>query len=299
MSDRTLLFTPPKKILLATDLSARSDRALDRATELARRWDAELVVVHAVEGDAHIGPEYRGLPAWRGPPDIASRVEAQIREDVRGECPRLQVRVREGDAVGVILDAIEEEGCDLVVLALGRYRPLGWPPLGRTIDELFRRSPVSVLVVKRRPGGPYTHLLVGTDFTDEARIGLETAAGAFPDAEIAVMHAFEIPYRSLLLDSPLAREFGEMEHSTIAQFVQGADLPAEVKARVATLIEHGPPDVMLGAYVMEKGADLTVIGAFERGRLFHTIVGGFGPRIVSAVPSDVLVVRPQRAEAPG
>ncbi len=28
---------PPKKILLATDLSARGDRALDRAAHLARR----------------------------------------------------------------------------------------------------------------------------------------------------------------------------------------------------------------------------------------------------------------------
>ena len=49
---------------------------------------------------------------------------------------------------------------------------------------------------------------------------------------------------------------------------------------------------MLASNVVEQGADLTVIGAYERGRLFHTLVVGKGPRIVETVPNDVLVVRP-------
>ena len=54
---------------------------------------------------------------------------------------------------------------------------------------------------------------------------------------------------------------------------------------------------MLSAYVMEQGADLTVVGAYGRGRIFHTLVGGNGPRIVEATPSDILVVRAQRDAA--
>ena len=38
-----------KKLLMATDLSARSDRALQRALALAREHKAELEVVHVVE----------------------------------------------------------------------------------------------------------------------------------------------------------------------------------------------------------------------------------------------------------
>ena len=34
---------PPRGILLASDLGARSDRAFDRAVQLARAWDARLV----------------------------------------------------------------------------------------------------------------------------------------------------------------------------------------------------------------------------------------------------------------
>lgn len=291
--------TPPKRILLATDLSGRGDRALDRATQLANAWDAELVVVHALEGDGFTAPEYQGLPSWRRPPNSIPMLEAQIRDDIRGPCPRLKIHVEEGPTLRVILEAQEREQCDLIVVGLGRQRVFGWPPLGKTIDELFRQSPVSVLVVKRRPAGPYAHLLVGTDFTEEARLGLETAARFFPQATVALMHAFEMPYRALLIDSQLSRDFGEMERATLKAFADEAQLASGVHERLRLLIEHGAPELMLSSYVLEQGADLTVIGAYERSRLFHAMVGGKGPRIVEAVPSDVLVVRAQRpAEAP-
>lgn len=254
-------------------------------------------MVHAMEDLSHAGPEYQGLPSWRRPPNSAASIEAQIRDDVRGECPRLRVHVQEGDATSVILETIDREACDLVVLGLGRQRPFGWPPTSKTIDQLFRQSPVSVLVVKRRPNGPYAHILVGTDFSDEARFGLEVAAASFPEATFAVMHAFDIPYRSLLLDTPLSRDFGEMERATLAEFIAEAKLPDDVRSHIVPLIEHGPPEAMLSAYAIERGADLTVIGAYERSRLFHAVVRGFGPRIVEVVPNDVLVVRAQRTSA--
>ena len=115
----------PKRILLGTDLSARGDRALDRATQLATAWNAELLVVHAVEGEGHVPNDLQGLPSWRRGPDGLGLIERQIREDIRGPCPGLRVQVEEGPAVQVILDAIRREGCDFVVLGQGRRRPLG------------------------------------------------------------------------------------------------------------------------------------------------------------------------------
>lgn len=282
--------------MLATDLSGSSDRALDRATLLANRWNAELHIVHAMESSSEL--DHHGLPSWRQPPDDLERVERQIRAEVRGDCPRLKVHLREGSPIKAILETIEAEQCDLVVVGLGRSRFFGWPPLGKTTDELFRRSPASVLVVKNRPRGPYRRLLVGADFTAEARMGLEAAARLFPEADLTVMHAFELPYRALLLDSQLSRDFGEMERTSLSEFVAEADLPDAARGKVETLIEHGPPEVMLSAYATEHGADLCVIGAYERSLLFHAIVVGKGPRIVEAAPSDILVVRAQKGPEP-
>jgi nucleotide-binding universal stress UspA family protein len=289
---------PSKKhrLLLATDLSARGDRALDRAAFLARQWDAELVVFHALQPDPLRTLSARGedAPSWRRPPDPRRAAEDRIRQDLREEGVKYSVIVEEGDIVEAILKVVEREACDLIVLGTARDETLGRMMLGNTVDHLVRRSPVSVLVVKSRPRGAYKHMLVGTDFTDESRHGLEVAARAFPDAVITLMHAFQLPYRSLLSDSALSRDFSSMEMQEMKTFLDGAALSDAARARVHPIIEHGPPEIMFRTFVEERGADLTVIGAFGRGLMFHVLVGGNAQRIVDATPSDVLVVRAPR-----
>jgi nucleotide-binding universal stress UspA family protein len=285
--------SPPKRIVLATDLSGAGDRALDRATELANGWDAELLIVHALETGGQ-GDDAQNLPSWRRPPDLAAVVERQVREDIRGAGPRLRFHVEEGNPLKVILEAVDREQADLLIVGMGRGGALGG--LSHTVDELFRRSPASMLVVKTRPNGPYGHILIGTDYSNEASIGLQVAATLFPSARATLMHAYDMPYRNLYLDPGLAEGFGAVEKDTMSAWLREADLPAAVADRITPLIEHGAPESMLAAYVREHGADLTVVGAYERGVLFHTFIRGAGPRIVQSAPSDVLVVR---AERPG
>lgn len=50
----------PKRILLATDLSARCDEALDRAVQLAAQCGATMHVLHVIEKHAKFH-----LPSWR------------------------------------------------------------------------------------------------------------------------------------------------------------------------------------------------------------------------------------------
>lgn len=289
---------PSKKprLLLATDLSARGDRALDRAAVLARQWDADLVVFHVLQPDPMRAANAReqDAPSWRRPPDPRRAAEDRIRQDLMEETISYSVIVEEGDVVDAILKAVEREACDLIVLGTARDETLGRMMLGNTVDHLVRRAPVSVLVVKSRPRGAYKHLLVGTDFTDESRHGLEVAAKAFPDAVITLMHAFQLPYRSLLSDTALGREFSSMEMGEMKTFLDAAALSDEARSRVHPIIEHGPPDLTFRTFVEERGADLTVIGAFGRGLMFHVLIGGNAQRIVDATPGDVLVVRAPR-----
>jgi nucleotide-binding universal stress UspA family protein len=288
MTDAAWPAVPPSRILVATDLSAQADRAADRAAQLARIWNAELVVLHALE---EIAPwrDTALVPSWQSPPDLAARIERQLREDFADLVP-VEVRIVERPAAEAVLTAVKADRCDLIVVGEGRHRPMGG--LGATLSELFRSAPVSVLVAKQRVRGPYRRLLVGTDYTDEALIGFETAAQLFPAASFTLMHAFELPYRSLMADNRLGRDFQSMERETIDAFVRKARLPESVRGNVETLVEHGPPSEMLFRYGLDHQVDLTVIGAYERGRLFHALLGGEGPRILESVTTDILVVRP-------
>lgn len=290
--------TPPRKILLATDLGARSDRALDRAAQLARQWNSKLLVVHAFEQLPFNSKwtEYDETPSWRRPPDPAHAIEQQIRHDLQEEVTDVEICIQEGEPSKVVMETAEREKADLIVLGAPRGQVLGRTLLGDTIETLVRKAPVSVLVVKNRPRGAYRHVLVGTDFSEESRHGLGIATTLLPDASFALMHAFEMPYRALMLNTKLSQDFSAMEADTIQTFLAEAKLSPDISARVRPMIEHGSPERMLSQYVLERSVDLTVIGAYSRSLAFHLIIGGTARRIVNAVSSDVLVVRAPRAD---
>ena len=283
--------TPPNRILLATDLSARCDRALDRAAQLARQWQLPLLVVHASSrAAAEPWPVAEDVPSWRQLPDRAALIERQIRRDLDERISELTVHVAEGGPAEVILEAAACDGSDLIVLG-APSGSLGGGLLGNTVEQLVRKSPASLLVVKNRPHGAYRHILVGTDFTAESRHGLNAAVALFPGAGFTLMHALDIPYQSLWLDPAHRQDFVRMEMATIEAFITSAALPDDVRQQILPLVEHGHPEIMLRNYVLEKDADLTVIGALNRNLAFHILIGGTARRIVQAVPGDILVVR--------
>lgn len=287
MTDHAPPLAPPRRILLATDLRSHCDRALDRAVQLARQWQAELHVVHVLPpGNEESWPT---APTWRQPPTTAAMAERQIHRDLREEVPGLAVHIAEGDPAQAILQTAMRQQCDLVVL--GTREAVAHGTTGHVTGLLLRKSPASLLVVRERPHGGYAHVLVGTDFTAESRHGLIAAAGWFPTTRLALMHVLDIPYKSLWLDAGRGEELARMEMATMQAFLADTPLPDEVRSQVLPLVEHGHPETMLREYVVEKEADLVVISAFRRGLAFHLLVGGTSRRIVPAIPTDVLLVR--------
>src|SRR5689334_3395272 len=78
---------PLRKVLLATDLSARGDRALERAVAIAIDRQAHLTVLHAFEeiDDTNLTYGAHRAPSWRAPPDAIGLAKRRIREGLRAE----------------------------------------------------------------------------------------------------------------------------------------------------------------------------------------------------------------------
>ncbi len=282
----------PRRLLLATDLSSRGDRALDRAARLARDWRAELHVVHAVEAAAPSVPVGVDADAYlREHPDPTLTATRRLRR-LLGDLPA-RLHVEPAPAAQAILRVVEREDCELIVLGESRERLVA--PLERTAEEVVRKAPVSVLAVRERPTGPYRQLLVGTDFSDEARQALARAAALFPDAAVVLMHAQPVPYAGLLKLSDsgdgAARRLEELR-----AHLDAAALPEARRQSIRLEVGSGTPAAVLRQHLLETDSDLTVIGAHPRGMLFDAVVGSTR-QIVDAIPGDVLVVRARRAGA--
>ena len=280
----------PRRILLATDLSSRADRAFDRAVQLCSLWRAELHVVHAVDAMPPSIPFGVDADAYlRARPDPRAEALAQLRRMLTREQVQARVHIEEGPVPRAILATVEREGCDFVVMGENRDRLLG--PIEDALDYVVRSSPVSVLAVRDRPYGPYRQLIVGTDFTDESRQALATSARWFPGAQIAFLHAYSMPYSGLVPRE--SREWADEQLARLRAHLDDTDLPPEVRATIRLRVDAGSPSIVLRGHAQELEADLTVIGAHPRGLLFDAVVGS-SRLIIDTIPGDVLIVRAVR-----
>lgn len=295
MADQPWSLRPPQCVLLATDLSSRCDRALDRAAHLANLWGARLVVLNVIAPvDPRRMEDLEDMPSWRRPLDPARAAAAQVRRDLGDRLPAVNVRVAEGDPVAAIEAVAEEEGAELIVTGVARDETLGRYILGSTVERLARRTPIPLLVVKSRLR-LYEEVLVATDFSPSSQHALTAAATFFPGARLSLLHGWEAPFPGFL-DNPAFREdWRRQQEQAGTTFVAGAPISPAQREAIQVLIEHGCPEVLTRAYMQDNGVDLVVVGTHGLGAVFDRPLGGTAKRILEFAPGDVMLVREPRA----
>jgi nucleotide-binding universal stress UspA family protein len=104
-----------RNVLLAADLSARGDRALERAVAIATTHQAQLTVLHVIEELDESNLTYRShpTPSWRAPPDALQIAKLRIRQglhvDLGDALERATIRIEDGEPAEVIERIAESE----------------------------------------------------------------------------------------------------------------------------------------------------------------------------------------------
>ena len=287
-----LFLDPPRTIVLATDLSARCDRAFDRAVSLARRWDAELIALTVVETDP-AAQRREARPSWRRKATPAELAQRQLRADLAGAGIRAGTRVAHGEPVTAILDAVADSGAGLIVTGLARDETLGRFSLGNTVDRLARRAAVPLLVVRKRVHGDYQRIVAASDFSDASRRALETAASWFDAAVLTLLHTYDPPYANLMERSTMREDFRAVAVEDCERFT--ATLAPPLRARLATRVEFGAPEDLLNDYAIESDSDLAVLGSHGRSALYDIMIGSVARRVLEQSAIDVLLVPEPKA----
>ena len=131
-----------KKILVGTDTTASADLAVQRAAELARLSEAELVVVNVRSSGAQH--------------DAADPKKAADPDRYLAEMPRrfpqvdLRTRSETGDPAVRLVEVAESERADTIVLGNRGMHSSWWRVRDSLPNLVLRHAPCSVFIVDTR-----------------------------------------------------------------------------------------------------------------------------------------------------
>jgi nucleotide-binding universal stress UspA family protein len=279
-----------ERILVATDFSTRSDRALRRAAMIARQVNASLALLHVVDADR---PE-RLIAVERAEALSVLAETAHTLRSADGIAAEPLVRV--DDVHDGILSAAEQIGADLIVLGPHR-RGLRDVFIGTTVERVVRRSRFPLLVAVQPPSASYERTLLALDF-DEASKSAGRAAlamGIFRHTHVIVMHAFDAPAEGMLrrsMDTTGAIEdYVASERSAAVERLHGLvrelGLPAHGQ-KVAAI--NGTPARSIFESARSEDADLIVLGTNQRKGFERLLIGSVTEDVIRDAHRDVLII---------
>ena len=278
-----------KSILIATDLSARSDRAIERAARLASQHHAELTVVHVVDEDLPTSIADAQAAAAR------QAIEEHVQTLAAGEGPRIAVEVVFGSGSADILDMSEKTQAEMIVLGMHRKDALLDIFRGTTAERVVRTSTVPVLLVRERAGHPYGRIMVGVDFSVYSRRAVEFAARLVPDGEFHLVHAYDVPFSAFIqgqdtrreISKRVAAQFQEMVEKEMAAFLSTVEGKA---VKFEQVMQQGVAHEVLHQQVAKLKPDLLVVGTHGKTGVARAVLGSMSEDLLRDPPCDVLAV---------
>lgn len=277
-----------KKLLVATDLSARSDRALQRAMMLAEEHNADLEIVHVVDETL---PE---LMSERQEAEANAAIEAQLAALPRAKAKHLALRVVKGQDCLDILRLAEEADADLIILGIHRHATREMFR-GTTAERVVRIGFTPVLVVKEPVVGPYRRILVPADLSVHSREATALACRLAPKGAIYLVHATHAPFKAFLgrhtvRDIVLHEQekFASMLNTDIEELRRQL---GDAAPRFETVVKEGEVRQVIRQEVGRIKPDLLAIGTHGRTGFGYAVLGSVTEDLLADAPVDVLAVK--------
>lgn len=269
-----------KHLLVATDLSSRSDRAVRRAFSLAKQLGLQTTLVSVVDSAL--------------PKDIAAKLQADITESLQntvathGDPTTTQIEVPIGDVVVEIGRLAKKTSADLIVLGLHRKRSFMEGLRQTTMERIVALSSGSVLLVTEPAENTYKSVLIPISYSPACSNAVKVAHKVAPTAEFTSFHALHVPFQGLT-----GGEDSEMEHAVR----QESEAQGEAWRRAFNVSQDlpkiviGGPAAVLYQKIQKAKPDLIAIGAHTRSGLTLHKIGAFASELVRDPPTDLLIAK--------
>ncbi len=273
-------------VLVATDLSARSDRAVTRAAHVAKARGAELHILHVADDDLPAAILQRRSEEAEAV--LATMVEGT--DALAGLSPKLHVEV--GDIAPLVAKTANAAEAGLIVLGSHRGRGLGELLGAPTLTRIMRAVERPILIAVGRPDKAYGKVMVGWDHSSASRKAFDLARDVAPEAAVELLHAWHDPY----LAGPYGFDMGAVSSAAGREWAdQMRDAVKELQMDGATVTGEaavGAPAPALLRHAEETSADLIAVGRHARSGVARFLLGETAIRAAMHATCDVLIAPP-------
>jgi nucleotide-binding universal stress UspA family protein len=282
------------RILVTTDFSEVSDRALDYAIALARHYNARIYVAHVITPD----------PFQFAEPQLAQATYEKVRQAaeegitdilISGKLRGVphEVLMEEGNVWPTLEELIIEHEIDLVVVGTHGRGKVQKILIGSVAEEIFRQADCAVLTVGPGVKGETARevepksILFATDFGPGAE---KAAAHAFSlaqehDARVTLLHVIESA--AAYTEESVARQ-REIHVVRMKQLMPpGSENWCQPEFHVT--FGSAAEEILIAA--RESRADLVVMGAKTRRSLAGRLPLTIAYNVVTKASCPVLTVR--------
>lgn len=286
-----------RRVVVATDFSAGSVRAVDRGVRLAQAHGACLEVVHAFDPGA-----WRALHAvfdiqrltGEVPSGVAAREQLAALAESLAAKTGLEVTAHNGvgDPAAAIAAHVQAMKSALVVIA--RRADPDAPGVGSTLMRVLRFAPCPVLVVRNGAAKDYERVLAAVDLRDLSWRAAGTALSLFPGAEHELLSVIDPAWQRELLRHPAAPGQGgdASLHARSERQLQrlAHDLCPGPGFRVRSKVVEGVPVRVIVDRAAVWPADCVAVGRHGQGALADRFLGSTSLDLLHHAAADVLVV---------
>lgn len=295
----------PTKILVPTDFSLYSDKALNQALGIAQTYKAKVYLFHVIEDKISHGIDHyeQTIRAFKKiEKQLVSGATKRMKKQLDKFPQSKEVEVISEFATGIpseeILRAQKEKGIDLIVLSSLGTTGLAQYFIGGVARNVLKGSTCPVLITKQEMLQP-TKILVPTDYSDYSDKALKQALDIAKqyNAKVFLFHVIPKEVDRCVADVCLGDDvYRDIESQMITRAQdelqkQLGKFPQAKELDVTTDVGKGTPYDAILQEAENKGIDLIVIASLGRSGIARFLIGSVSRNVLKGAKCPVLLTK--------
>jgi nucleotide-binding universal stress UspA family protein len=288
MTTMNLVAVTFERILVPTDFSEISQRALGYAKVIAKQWNSELLLVHVNSPIDFITPPEA---AWIDASEVQSVQEEQLEQSgaaLRSEGFRAQAISITGPLYDELLSTVKQYKVELIVLGTHGKKGLERLLLGSDAEEVLRHAGCPVLTVGpavpnlQDKTWPIREVICATTLEPRSAevVAYAHKLAAMYEAELVLFHVKSSSEQEQDVDW---MSFEEALHHYI---------PADLGQRswLQTRLASASPGTSILDLAKQRSSDLIVMGAHPASSVATHLARGTAANVLAEAPCPVMTI---------